>query len=126
MPPVVASAKSDVSTPLTDSENVAVNWTDAAFVGLEPTRVIELTVGGVVSGGLATTKTLDGLNEPVANPVPVAVVTVEELVAPVHDPEVSLRTRSDAVSAPASRSPATKVKVVLYAPVRVPPGVIVQ
>ena len=43
--PVLTSWKSPASTPDTDAENVTVQLTDAAFVGLAPARTIELTIG---------------------------------------------------------------------------------
>ena len=47
--PVVVSVKSLVSTHVTDSLNGTVQETLVAFVGVEPTRAIVPTVGGVVS-----------------------------------------------------------------------------
>src|SRR5262245_11435751 len=47
--PAFANAKSVLSTPVTDSLNVTVQSTDAAFEGVEPTRTMELTVGAVRS-----------------------------------------------------------------------------
>src|SRR5688572_15857821 len=47
--PVVVRAKSDASTPRTFSLNATVHCTLAALVGVEPTRLIDDTVGGVVS-----------------------------------------------------------------------------
>ena len=47
--PVGASAKSAVSTPVTLSLKVTVHCTLAALVGVLPTRLIELTVGAVLS-----------------------------------------------------------------------------
>ena len=44
------TAKSLVSTPVTDSLNVTVKSTDAALVGFALARVLLSTVGGVVSG----------------------------------------------------------------------------
>src|SRR3954464_10441281 len=53
--PVAASVKSFASTPLTCSENVTVQDTDAAFVGELPLRASEDTVGAVVSLVTVTT-----------------------------------------------------------------------
>jgi hypothetical protein len=47
--PVFASVKFDAVTPLTGSLNVTVHETLEAFVGDEPTRLIDVTVGGVAS-----------------------------------------------------------------------------
>ena len=47
--PVFANAKSVESTPVTDSENVTVQCTEEALVGLESDRLIEDTVGAVLS-----------------------------------------------------------------------------
>src|SRR5215218_4089527 len=47
--PEFASAKSAASTPVTLSLNVTVQLTLDAFVGLEPARLIETTVGAVAS-----------------------------------------------------------------------------
>src|SRR5262245_59840890 len=49
IPPPVVSAKSVESTPLTDSLNVTVKVNDEAFAGFAAARVIDETVGGVVS-----------------------------------------------------------------------------
>src|SRR5581483_3921024 len=48
-PPPAASWKSVASTPVTASLKVTVQETLVAFDGVEPTRLIELTVGGVLS-----------------------------------------------------------------------------
>src|SRR4051794_19486694 len=50
--PLFASAKSVVSTPVTDSEKVTVQLTLAAFVGEPAVRLIEETAGGVESDGV--------------------------------------------------------------------------
>ena len=47
--PVVASEKSPVPTPVTLSLNVTVHETLVAFVGLDVTRLIDKTVGAVLS-----------------------------------------------------------------------------
>jgi hypothetical protein len=47
--PVEASAKSLASTPVTDSLNVTVQETLVALVGDEMSRLIEETLGGVLS-----------------------------------------------------------------------------
>jgi hypothetical protein len=47
--PVVLSAKSAASTPVTLSLKVVVNWIELALVGVGPTRAIETTVGGVAT-----------------------------------------------------------------------------
>src|SRR5947207_14656457 len=47
--PVVVSTKSPFDTPLTASENVTVKLTLAALDGFASARVIETTVGGVLS-----------------------------------------------------------------------------
>ena len=47
--PLAASVKSPVSTPVTLSLKVTVHCTLAALVGVLPTRLMEETVGGVVS-----------------------------------------------------------------------------
>ena len=43
--PVLTSWKSPASTPETGAENVTVQWTEAAFVGLASAATTELTVG---------------------------------------------------------------------------------
>ena len=47
--PLATSAKSVVSTPVTDSEKVTVQLTDAAAVVALPTRLMETTVGAFLS-----------------------------------------------------------------------------
>jgi hypothetical protein len=47
--PTFASEKSETSTPFTDSLNVAVHCTEAAFVGVAPARASETTVGATES-----------------------------------------------------------------------------
>ena len=47
--PVTVSVKSEVSTPLTLSEKAMVKSAVVAFVGVLPTRLIELTVGATAS-----------------------------------------------------------------------------
>ena len=47
--PVVGTLKSDKSTPATFSLKVTANWTLLAFEGVAPARLIDKTVGGVVS-----------------------------------------------------------------------------
>ena len=50
--PDVASEKSLEDTPVTGSEKVTVQWTCAALLGDASFRLIELTVGGVLSAGV--------------------------------------------------------------------------
>ncbi len=47
--PLLASVKSEESTPVTDSEKVTVHCTEEALVGEPVTRVIEEAVGAVLS-----------------------------------------------------------------------------
>ena len=47
--PPELSAKSAESTPVTDSLKRTLNTTDEAFVGVAPARVIEVTVGAILS-----------------------------------------------------------------------------
>ncbi len=47
--PVPVSVKSEVPTPVTLSEKATVKSTVVAFVGVLPTRLIELTVGAMAS-----------------------------------------------------------------------------
>ena len=56
--PVVARAKSEASTPVTLSLNSTVHDTLAAFVGVVPTRLIDCTVGAIVSAPAAVVKVL--------------------------------------------------------------------
>ena len=74
-----ASAKSVASTPVTVSPNLTVYETEEAFVGVTFTRLIDVTVGGVVSFVRAT------VSEPVFPPA----VTQTRIVFDPSDRELA-------------------------------------
>src|ERR687887_258002 len=96
--PVLAKAKSLESTPVTDSLNVTVQCTDDAFVGLVSARLMDETVGVVLS----TVYTW-----PVKLPFPVP-------VPPSLFPAVSVMVSSSTRFSPSDPSPAPVEAVTVY------------
>src|SRR5207245_857442 len=84
--PVVVRPKLLVEPPDTLSLNVTVKVTEAAFVGLVPPRVIELTVGAVTSQLTVLSVLVEaefGFPPEVATPAAIVAMTVPLVVIPV-------------------------------------------
>jgi hypothetical protein len=79
--PVVVSEKSEESTPVTLCENVTVKSTEAAFVGVLLTRVMEETVGEEPPHGASVVAVFRGLGAPAAKSELLLSVSVQPLTA---------------------------------------------